>query len=367
MLLPTRGDPEDFRRETMNRARLRSAAAGALLALFLFAFLPGCGKCPEEQSGCAKCDRKFPELSGPYLGQKPPGAEAELFAPGIVSTGIFTRDIAMTPDGNEIYFGVVFGRYQFYTLMVTKLVDGKWTEPRIAPFCGKYNEMEPAISPDGKKFYFFSFRPLEGDGEPKADSDIWVMDRVGDEWSEPYNLGPPVNTERSEFFPSVTADGTLYFTRDGEERTSIIHRARPVEGGFAEPERLGPEVNAARQQYNAFIAPDESYLIYSAAGVPDQPPGEDYYISFRDAEDHWTGPINMGPKVNTPGGNEHSPFVSRDGKYFFFMAARSRFADGPPEGVRTIGELKELHAKPENGLPDIYWIDAGFIEDLRPE
>jgi len=75
----------------------------------------------------------------------------------------------------------------------------------------------------------------------------------------------------------------------------------------------------------------------------------------------------MGPTVNTPGGNEHSPFVSRDGKYFFFMAARSRFADGPPEGVRTMRDLQELHAKPENGSPDVYWVDAGFIEGLRPE
>jgi len=348
----------------MIRFLRRSAPVIALLLVSVC--LPACRECPEEQSGCAKCDRIFPELSGPYLGQKPPGQEAELFAPGIVSTGIFTRDIAMTPDGNEIYFGVVFGRYQFYTIMVTKQVDGKWTEPRIAPFCGKYNEMEPAISPDGQKFYFFSFRPLDGEGDPKEDSDIWVMDRVGDGWGEPYNLGPPVNTERSEFFPSVTADGTLYFTRDGENRSSMVYRARLAEDGFAEPELLGPEVNAARQQYNAFIAPDESYLIYSTALPDDGSGGEDYYISFRDADDRWTGPINMGPKVNTPRGSEHSPFVSRDGKYFFFMAARSRFVDGPPEGVRTLGELLQLHAKPENGSPDIYWIDAAFIEALRP-
>ena len=154
-------------------------------------------------AGCGECEKEdpFPVLSGPYLGQAAPGGEATLFAPGIVSTGIAARDVAMTPDGKEIYFGVVFGRYEFYTIMVTRLVDGKWTEPRVAPFASKYNEMEPAISPDGQKFYFFSFRPLEGEGDPKADSDIWVMDREGEGWGEPRNLGAPVNSERSRVLP----------------------------------------------------------------------------------------------------------------------------------------------------------------------
>ena len=46
----------------------------------------------------------FPTLRGPYLGQELPGLEPRLFAPGMVSTGLATRDVAMTPDGNELYF-----------------------------------------------------------------------------------------------------------------------------------------------------------------------------------------------------------------------------------------------------------------------
>ena len=349
----------------MTRSRVRFDLVLALLASL--SLLGGCCECPEQEAGCAKCDKMFPELSGPYLGQAVPGAEAEVFAPDVVTTGMFTRDVAMTPDGTEIYFGVVFGRYEFYTIMETRLVDGKWTEPRVAPFTSKYNEMEPAISPDGQKFYFFGFRPLDGQGEAKPESDIWVMDREGDGWGEPRNLGAPVNTERSEYFPSVTADGTLYFTRDGEGGLSRVFRARPTEDGFAEPELLGPEVNSTRSQYNAFIAPDESYLIYSTHLREDGLGGDDYYISFRDAEDNWTGPINMGPAVNTDGGSEHSPFVTRDGKYLFFMAARNVFDEGLPADVRTLREMQELHAKPQSGQPGIYWVDAAFIEELRPE
>jgi hypothetical protein len=331
----------------------------APIVLAALLLLVSCGPASQEED-------QFPVLTGEYLGQAPPGMEAELFAPGIISTGLFTRDIAMTPDGKELYFCVVLGNYDFYVIMETKLVDGRWTEPRVAPFSGKYKDLEPAISPDGRRFFFFSHRPLEGEGPPKEDSDIWVMERTDEGWGEPQNLGAPVNSGLSEFFPSVTREGTLYFTRDGENGTSHIYRSRLVDGKYAEPEQLGPEVNSVAAQYNSFIAPDESYLIFGAHGRSDGLGGSDYYISFRDTGGNWIGPINMGNRVNSESPNEYSGYVSPDGKYFFFMGSTSRFREGLPEGAESYSDLRELHGGPESGMPDIYWIDAAFIEELRP-
>ncbi len=48
-------------------------------------------------------------LTGDYLGQPLPGDTPEVFAPGIVTRGRYTRDVAMTPDGSELYFGVMLG------------------------------------------------------------------------------------------------------------------------------------------------------------------------------------------------------------------------------------------------------------------
>ena len=93
---------------------------------------------------------QHPILTGPYLGQQPPGSTAEVFAPGIVSTGMFTRDIAMTPDGKEIYFGVVVGQYAFSTIVVIRMVGDRWTEPEVSPFAANpaYKTVEPCISPE---------------------------------------------------------------------------------------------------------------------------------------------------------------------------------------------------------------------------
>jgi tricorn protease-like protein len=71
--------------------------------------------------------------------------------------------------------------------------------------------------------------------------------------------------------------------------------------------------------------------------------------------------------VNTEGGVEYSPYVSPDGEYFFFMSSRMRPADERAEDRLTYAVLEQRHNQPRNGNSDIYWIDAGFIEELRPE
>jgi len=315
-------------------------------------------------------ETSFPELSGEYLGQKPPGEIPGIFAPGIVNTGLYTRDMAMMPDGSEMYFCVTVGGYAFTALMATERINGIWTEPHVVPFTSnpKYHDIEPAISPDGSKFYFVSDRPLEEGSEELRNEDIWVADRKADGWGEPYNLGPPVNSDDSEFFPSVTADGTIYFTRGSTaDRSNYIYRSRFVEGVYTEPERLGTEVNATRSQYNAFISPDESYIIVCMAGLPESVGGIDYYISFRDENDVWTGPINLGSVVNTEGSQEFSPYVSPDGKYFFFMSTRIDTTLELVNSPLSFDSMKQMHMTPGCANTSIYWMNASFIDDLRPE
>jgi Tol biopolymer transport system component len=285
---------------------------------------------------------------------------------------MYTRDVAMTPEGDELYFGVLLGR--FTTILWTRLQNGVWTQPEVAPFArdSRFFHLEPAISPDGERLFFLSTRLPTGreptDAEIRAwtNQDIWVMDRAGEGWSEPYNLGPPVNTDGAEFFPSLTRDGTLYFTRGDEEGTeSYIYRARWVDGAYAEPERLGPEVNSTTSQFNAFISPDEDYLILCTADRDDTVGGTDYYVVFRSEEDVWSPPINLGPAVNTPGGGEFSPYVSPDGRYLFFMSTRPMPEDRIPAEL-TRDFLLRYRGGPESGNAGIYWISTQVIEELRP-
>jgi hypothetical protein len=323
-----------------------------------------------QLAGCADNREPAPPPppSGPYLGQPGPGSKPVLFGPDLVSTGMYERDVAMTPDGNEIYFGLVAaGRT---TIAYLRQVDGAWSGPEIAPFSQDPSvfDFEPFITADGSKMYFLSTRAPQGQ-EPKpgwGHQNIWVMDREGEGWSEPREVGPPVNSDAGEYYPSLTLDGILYFTRGLPDGRSLVFRSRMLDGAFQEPEQLPAEVNSVDMQFNAFIAPDESYLIFCAAGREDTVGRADYYISFRDQEDNWAGPIPMGERFNSENGAARSMSLSPDGRYLFFSSNRKIEDDGAEAADSSYPAMKAGLTTPGNGAMDIYWVDATVIEELRP-
>ncbi|MCB0519227.1 MAG: PD40 domain-containing protein [Lewinellaceae bacterium] len=89
--------------------------------------------------------------------------------------------------------------------------DNNWLAPTELPFnTVEYEEVHPAISPDGTRLFFASDRP-GGYGE----MDLYMVSYSGGKWGTPVNLGPEINTPGNELFPFVHDDGTLYFSSDG--------------------------------------------------------------------------------------------------------------------------------------------------------
>jgi hypothetical protein len=285
--------------------------------------------------------------------------EAILFAPGVISTGLAERDGALAPDGSEFYFTATFGRRG--TILLARRTGAGWTGPEVVPFSGEWSDIEPALH--GNRLYFASLRPLPGDSEPASAADIWFVERSGDGWGEPSPIGPPINTDADEFFPSFTSGGTMYFTR-GTQGGERIYRARPDgDGGFAEPELLPAEVNAFRTQYNACIAPDESYLIFATV-PPDGLGGSDYVVSFRNPDGSWARPVNAGAPLNSKA-HEWAATVSPDGSTVFFHSTRSAI-DVRSDPPLRYADLRAMLNEPGHGNSDIYRVSAAVIERLRP-
>lgn len=308
-----------------------------------------------------------------YLGQNPPGMTPELFAPDIIATGYYERDITISPDGTEIFYGLLTGRH--VTILYTRLSNGKWTEPETASFArdSKYFFLEPCFSHDGKTIYFLSTMPPEGK-EPKpgwAYQNIWAADRKSDgTWGEVYNPDTTLNMPNSQFYPSLTETGTLYFTRSDEKTgKSEILRAGKKGNIFDTPELLPPVVNGNGNIYNAFVSPDESFLIGCVENKNNQinPGFSNYYIFFRDSLDNWSEGISFGPEINIKGSNAISASVSPDGKYLFFSARTTSEKMKEISAKNTLGALKEYLNSPQNGNYDIYWVSTGVIEALRPK
>ena len=287
-----------------------------------------------------------------------PLSEPAIFAEGVVSTNDYDSHPAFTPEGNTLYFLRSTPNFSFWTILVSRFEKGAWREPEVAPFSGRYSDADPFITPDGARLYFISNRPVAGKSKP--DLDIWVMERAGAGWGEPKNPGAPVNSPGSEWYPTVAKSGTIYFgsDREGGKGRTDLYRSRLIDGKYGPAENLGDPINTQFNEFEPFIAPDESFLIFMAGGREDGRGGFDLYLSYnRNGE--WTKPVNLGDKINSSG-NELSPTISPDGKYFFWTSTRG-FADKPFDRRLDYRELMSRLRSARNGLGDIYQIDLGAL------
>ena len=156
----------------------------------------------------------------------------------------------------------------------------------------------------------------------------------------------------------MSREGELYFFRRNPLELSDcdLYVARSGNEGFEPAVRLDPPVNSPSPEYDPFISPDGTYLIFSSRRPGGYGLG-DLYISFRKGRDGWGEPVNFGPEVNSPA-EENRPSITLDGRYFFFTSTRIARPDLPP-GVPLAGSM------PGGGSRDIYWMKADFIERCR--
>lgn len=334
---------------------------------FLPLVLAGCAASPTDVVVPSGAVRPVSAISarpvGPYLGQRADDAPS-LFAPGVISRRYAEMNATFSPDGTELYFSMKDAADRSSTILVTRHVDGHWQTPRVAPFSGRYDDVDPMFSPDGTRLYFSSYRPPQPGAPPASDADIWYVERRGGAFGEAVHVDAPVSTPHDDFYPSLTHDGTLYYSVwDSQRRTGDVFRARLVNSVY-QVENLGAPINTDSTEYDPFVAPDESYVIF-ASTRPGGRGESDLYVSFRNGT-RWSVPANLGAAINTSA-REYCPAVSPDGKYFFFTSKRPASADpnGDMPTASTVEEWTARYDLIENGLSNVYWLKSDFLTDLR--
>jgi ankyrin repeat protein len=267
--------------------------------------------------------QQFPVITGPYMGQDPPGKEPKRFAPGIVYLDHTT--ISISPDGNEIYWG------NGYSILCSTIRDGQWTRPVYPSFSGPNDIMfyddVPFVSPDNQRLFFTSRRPVDTLSANTKKENIWYVERTTTGWSEPRPAGAAVNAMGLHWQVTVSGNGTLWF--GGSDQNSFgagdIYYSRLVNNEYTQPVNAGPVINTGESEMMPFIAPDESYLFFFRAIL--QRPY--LFISFKGDDGQWQEPkpVDWFPVYV-------GVMVSPDRKYLF-----------------TYNQ----------------WVSADFIEEMRPE
>jgi len=223
-------------------------------------------------------------------------------------------------DGSEFYYGLdVNGKSE---IRYTKLEGNKWMDPITIISDEKYSFNDPFLSNDGKELYYISDRARDEQDTIK-DYDIWYSVWEGENWSEPINAGEKINTDVNEYYISFTAEGTMYFASNRDKSIKRkhdfdIYSSKRINGIYQEPVKLSDSINTKAYEADVFIAPDESYIIFCSFRRSGFGKG-DLYISFKDTEGNWSKSKNMGEVINTKE-YELCPFVTKDGKYFFYTS-----------------------------------------------
>ena len=244
---------------------------------------------------------------------------------------------SITADGNSFLFtrnlrleGESGSQEDFY---ISEKKDEQWqTASPISTINSPGNEGAPTLSADGQLMFFVLCPNMFGnygkDGRKGYGScDIFFSQKINGKWSEPINVGEPINTGNWETQPSFSSDGkTLYFvrgynTREGTKSQDIYMSQIGSNGRFSTPVKLGATINTNDKEESVYIHPDNMTLYFSSDGFPGMG-GLDIFMSKRQANGEWGPAINLGYPINTTG-DENSVLVGPSGDIAYFASERS--------------------------------------------
>ena len=275
--------------------------------------------------GCIASSQTIPPDSL-YFGQTPPGNTPQVFAPGIISLpGRTEYGVSISPAGDEMLFAI--GNWPNKRTMIMKYMNNHWTGPDTVSFSVNRSAEEAIYSPGGQRVYYYAYNPPN----PVGGSDLCYSLKNGSVWSDPVNLGTPLNTTQDEYHPCVVADSSVYF----ENAAGKICYSKFQNGAYL-PRILLPSIfNDPNMAWgNPYVAPDESYFIFNSSR-PGGYGGTDLYISYKKVDGTWTNPKNLGNIINTST-NECGSEITDDNLYLTYVSKN-----------------------------DIYWVGSGFIDSLK--
>lgn len=200
----------------------------------------------------------------------------------------------LSADANAIVFISDNAEDNALTPFYTTRDNADWKEPQMLPksIYTRLNFLRGfALNADGKKLYYTTMKSPSVGGY-----DIWTTDAKGGGWSEPINLGLPINTKGHEASPSVTTDGnTMYFMRcegmDSQKASGckIFRAGKKQNGQWDEPVELPATINAGNSQTPRIMSDGET-LIFASDKLPGNKGGMDVYSS-KYINGNWSKPV----------------------------------------------------------------------------
>jgi Tol biopolymer transport system component len=297
-------------------------------------------------------------------------APPEIFAPGVISGPAHDSAPAFTADGDTVYFSRS-NPVQSTILVSHRMAshgNESWSTPQAASFSGEWNDMEPALAPDGSCLVFVSNRPARAGekpvearygGDAQKGGNFWRVDRKEAGWGTPRRLPDAINANTTTFAPAIAADGSVWFmTTDPKTAKFRLYRSQFHDGAF-EPARPLPFSDGTSTDVDPVVAPDESFVVFGSARIPKR--GIDLFITFHDGG-RWGEPIHLGNVVNSIG-SDAEPRLGPDRRMLYFSSERTVPVMFPRSRAQATADVARMQAW-DNGNYNIWrvslapWLDA---------
>lgn len=231
----------------------------------------------------------------------------------------------------------------------------------------QYPEHSPVITADESMIIFTSRRPNTTGGKVDPNDgmyfeDIYISTRNEDNtWTEPRNMGAPINTEGNDATIGISVDGQKLFIYKDDKGDGNIYFSNLVGDRWAEPQKLNDFVNSKSWEGNASIAADGNILYFSSereGGLG----GKDIYMSRKLPNGDWGKPVNLGPNINTPY-DDDAPYMHPDGVTLYFSSQGHKSMGGFDIFYSTFNADENTWSVPSNmGYPvnstddDIFYV-----------
>lgn len=193
----------------------------------------------------------------------------------------------------------------------------------------EYNEINPLISPDGKRLYFARISHPNNTHGTKGSQDIWYsdLDAASGKWGPARRMGFPLNKDEYNCAYSITPDGNTMLIKgqyvNGNYETRGFSLSKKTASGWTPPQKIDIPgyVNMSKGQFDCGFMSADGKVLLMAFSEKKNSKEDDLYVSFRQKDGSWTKPMELGPEVNTKF-TETTPFLAPDGATLYFSSNR---------------------------------------------
>jgi outer membrane protein OmpA-like peptidoglycan-associated protein len=256
------------------------------------------------------------------------------------------------PNLNESSLKAAVYRKATYNFAVEFAKNQKASDYKFEPknlgetINSEFSEYYPTITLDGRELVFT--RRLN-----YVNEDFFGAVQQNGTWTRAAGLTGNINTNQNEGAQNISQDGQwLIFTGCNFPEglgSCDLYISYLTHQGWSTPENMGNRINTQAWESAPSLSPDKRNL-YFASSRPDGYGGIDIYVSNRLPNGKWSEPINLGPEINTAG-NESCPFIHADNQTLYFTS-NGHLGYGKEDLFLARKGPKGKWSKPENlGYP----------------